>query len=57
MNSLTCPHCDLAIEVRSFDESVRCPSCYNRIEVPRSTHWTMLIVPILAIQQLMLHGF
>ena len=57
MKPLACPHCGLEVEVDNPATAAICPSCYNWIHLPRSTQWTALIVPFLAIHQLMLHGF
>ena len=57
MKTHTCPHCNLLVEVEEQDLSIICPQCYNTFSMPRGTNWTVLVVPILAIQHFVLYVF
>jgi DNA-directed RNA polymerase subunit RPC12/RpoP len=50
-----CPYCGLLVEHDQPARRVICPQCFRIFAVPRSTDWTVLIVPILALQFFSLH--
>ncbi len=49
MDSSSCPHCGLLLESAAPMSALICPSCFNSFALPRSSQWTLLIVPIMAI--------
>ncbi len=52
MKSLNCPHCGLRVTTDLPASTLICPSCYNPFELPRSSQWPILVVPVLAILHL-----
>jgi hypothetical protein len=49
MTAPACPFCGLLVERKSTPWLI-CPQCYRAFNLPRSTDWTVLIVPFLAVQ-------
>lgn len=53
----SCPYCGLLVEQNQPTRRVICPQCFHIFSVPRSTEWTVLIVPILALQFFSMYVF
>ena len=49
MTAPACPFCGLLVERKSTPWLI-CPQCYRAFSLTRSTDWTVLIVPFLAVQ-------